>query len=120
MKKYNGIYSSVNGAFVGTDDLGRKITHGIQRDNSHKRDVGIFYFQWIGEHGTNGPYDNSAIVEAHPEAIQSEEAWLAAGGGNVHEHHFWGKPIFGYYRSCDGYPQACSDVCRCRYRFPCF
>lgn len=101
MDKYNGIYSSVNGAFVGTDDLGRKITHGIQRDNSHKRDVGIFYFQWIGEHGTNGPYDNSAIVEAHPEAIQSEEAWLAAGGGKVGEHHFWGKPLFGYYRSSD-------------------
>ena len=101
MEKYSGTYSKVNGAFVGTDDLGRQIKHEKVAKADHKRDVGIFYFQWIGEHGTNGPYDNSAIVEAHPEAITSEEAWLASGGGKVSDHHFWGKPLFGYYRSSD-------------------
>lgn len=55
----------------------------------------------MGEHGTGGPYDNSAIVEASPDAIESESNWLKAGGGPVGAHHFWGEPLFGYYRASD-------------------
>lgn len=101
MEKYNGSYSKINGAFVGKDALDRTIPASQPRQASHKRDVGIFYFQWIGEHGTDGPYDNSEIVAKHPEAIESEEAWMECGGGKRHDHHFWGKPLFGYYRSSD-------------------
>ena len=61
--------------------------------------VGIFYFLWLGEHGTT-LYDNSIISQVEG-ALDSEEGWMKAGGGRVNEFHFWGKPMFGYYRSTD-------------------
>ena len=101
-KRYEGPFSEVNGAYGGTDDLGRTLegssTVGETRQD---RQVGIFYFLWMGEHGTGGPYDNSAIVEASPDAIKSEANWIKAGGGKQGEHHFWGEPLFGYYLASD-------------------
>jgi len=98
---YNGNYSKMDGTYGGVDDLGRVLaddTVGKVRDNRY---VGIFYFLWQGEHGTGGPYDNTKIVANNPDAIKSEEAWLASGGGGIGEHHFWGEPLFGYYTSSD-------------------
>lgn len=101
-KIYNGPYSKVNGLFGGVDDLGRKLSSDTNVPEIRKdRKVGIFYFLWIGEHGTSGPYDISAIAKAHPEAVTSEDAWYKAGGGPQQAHHFWGKPLFGYYRTGD-------------------
>jgi len=80
------------------DSLGREI---VSSAGSSAKQVGIFYFLWQGEHGTGGPYDNTKIVAAHPDAILSEANWISAGGGQVGEHHFWGEPLFGYYTSRD-------------------
>ncbi len=107
--RYTGEYSEVNGAFGGIDDLGRELSldlgdRSVRADDtagSKKRQVGIFYFLWQGEHGTDGPYDNYKIASEHPEAVKSEAAWLKAGGGKVGAHHFWGEPLFGYYTSRD-------------------
>ena len=103
--RYTGPFSNVNGAFGGIDDLGRALSTDIEEkgelDTGRKRQVGIFYFLWQGEHGTVGPYDNYKIATEHPEALVSEAAWLKAGGGNVGAHHFWGEPLFGYYTSKD-------------------
>ena len=97
--RYTGEYSETNGALAATDALGRK----IELTDSGVRDkkVGIFYFLWQGEHGTAGPYDNNKIVAEDPSAVLSEQSWLRAGGGAVGAHHFWGEPLFGYYRSSD-------------------
>lgn len=101
-KEYTGPYSETDGTYGGVDDLGRVLSDDTTVGQPRKdRYVGIFYFLWQGEHGTGGPYDNTKIVEGNPDAVKSEEAWLASGGGGVGEHHFWGEPLFGYYTSKD-------------------
>ena len=101
-ERYTGPFSDVNGAYGGVDDLGRTLAGSSEvGETKQDRQVGIFYFLWMGEHGTGGPYDNSAIVEASPDAIESESNWLKAGGGPVGAHHFWGEPLFGYYLASD-------------------
>lgn len=97
--RYTGKYSDKNGALAGTDALGRTID--LKDSGVRDRKVGIFYFLWQGEHGTDGPYDNNKIVANNPDAIKSEENWINAGGGPLYAHHFWGEPLFGYYRSSD-------------------
>ncbi len=82
-----------------TDSLGRAVsvheTTGPPRSN---RTIGLFYFLWMGAHVNGGPYDVSKILAAHPDAMQDKEhpAW-----GPMHAMHFWGEPLFGYYRSDD-------------------
>jgi hypothetical protein len=60
----------------------------------------MFYFLWQGQHGLSGPYDNSKILAAHPEALDdaANPAW-----GPMHAFHHWGEPLFGYYLSDDGW-----------------
>ncbi|MDD7676531.1 MAG: hypothetical protein PUJ09_07905 [Eubacteriales bacterium] len=100
--RYNGEYSEKTGALAGTDALGRELPLDITVDSEGERSVGLFYFLWQGQHGNSGPYDNSVIAEVSG-ATDSEANWLAAGGGSVGAHHFWGKPMFGYYTSDDAW-----------------
>lgn len=82
------------------DDLGRVLVN--ETTATQKRDgkyVGLFYFLWLGEHGT-ALYDNTEIAKVEG-ALESEKAWMKAGGGPVNAFHFWGKPLFGYYKSSD-------------------
>jgi len=88
-----------NGSLAGVDALGRQTVSSGQSE----KQVGLFYFLWCGAHGTDGPYDNTKIAAAHPEALLSEEAWLAAGGGGLYAHHHWGEPLFGYYTNTDAW-----------------
>ena len=69
---------------VATDDLERElvIEGGDTKDDRY---VGIFYFLWAGQHGVDGPYDNSIIAQ-QPGALDSEEGWIAAGGGEIGKH----------------------------------
>lgn len=67
------------------------------------RQVGMFYFLWMGVASAEGPYDVSKIVETNSNAGASNEAWLAAGGGEVGDYHWWGESLFGYYRSSDAW-----------------
>jgi len=64
------------------------------------RFVGMFYFLWQGQHGIQGPFDNSKILATHPEALEdgNNPAW-----GPLHTFHHWGEPLFGYYLSDDGW-----------------
>ena len=82
------------------DNLGRPLL--TENDTTAAREgkyVGLFYFLWLGEHGT-ALYDNTVIASVEG-ALDSEKGWISAGGGRVNEFHFWGKPMFGYYRSSD-------------------
>ncbi|MDF2439540.1 MAG: hypothetical protein JWN98_524, partial [Abditibacteriota bacterium] len=35
-----------------------------------KRYVGMFYFLWLGEHGRQGPFDITKILQRDPNAMQ--------------------------------------------------
>jgi hypothetical protein len=83
------------------DMLGRAVATGDKAPASRPdRFVGMFYFLWQGQHGQSGPYDNSKILAAHPEALEdaANPAW-----GPLHAFHHWGEPLFGYYLSDDGW-----------------
>ena len=83
------------------DMLGRALATGdIAPAPRQDRFVGMFYFLWQGQHGQSGPYDNSKILAAHPEALEdaNNPAW-----GPMNAFHHWGEPLFGYYLSDDGW-----------------
>jgi len=74
-----------------TDGLGRTLPleaeAGPPKPN---RTVGIFYFPWL--EGKSPVYDITKLLSADP---------AAPAYGPVHAFHFWGEPLFGYYRSDD-------------------
>ncbi len=80
-----------------TDALGRVFVSG---DTENKeRYVGMFYFLWLGISGSGTVYDISDLLENDPDSL-----WSVAGGNSASPmgaYHFWGKPLFGYYRSDD-------------------
>lgn len=70
-----------------------KSTSGIKQ-----RQVGLFYFLWLGEHGRHEPYDVSKILEADPQAGYNPDSDVWGGIGT---YHHWGEPLYGYYYSDD-------------------
>jgi hypothetical protein len=81
--------------WTATDALGRKLP-GYNECGAPKSDkfVGIFYFLWLGQHGTGGPYDITKILAANPKNPQ----WGPPGA-----FHHWGQSELGYYLSDDEY-----------------
>jgi hypothetical protein len=87
-----------------TDALGRELPLA-DRVGAPKKDrwVGIFYFLWHDNPaGRNpdgdGPYDIGKILKADPDAARKPESPL---WGPVGMYHYWGEPLYGYYRSDD-------------------
>lgn len=81
--------------WVATDGLGRRLPdHAACGGPREGKQVGIFYFLWLGEHGGAQAkvHDISKILEANPKDPQ----W-----GPKHAFHHWGEPHLGYYRSRD-------------------
>lgn len=78
----------------GTDALDRVIGAG---DTAYEnRDVGLFYFLWLGAHG-NRVYDVSEMEENCPEEIFDPQSKVSPAWS----YHFWGKPLYGYYNNAD-------------------
>jgi hypothetical protein len=81
-------------ALYGTDALGPSMPQSSEvRAFRADRYVGVFYFLWLR---LNQVYDNSQILRDYPDARQTNASppW-----GPIHAYHFWGEPLFGYYRS---------------------
>ncbi len=86
-----------------TDGLGRRLPLasevGLPRTN---RFVGIFYFidhvDWPRSPQLEGPYDVAKILEREPGAATNPASALWGGNGVA---HYWGEPLFGYYRGDD-------------------
>ncbi len=80
----------------GADALGRMMPDrdeaGPIREDKY---VGIFYFLWLD---FDYLYDVSSILEKHPGAA---DTCASPPWGPPHAYHFWGEPLFGYYRSHD-------------------
>jgi len=84
--------------WVGVDALGR-ILPGQNAVGAPRRGktLGMFYFLTF-DRGGIGPFDNTKILAAHPEALNNIHgpAW-----GPLNSSHYWGEPLFGYYASDD-------------------
>lgn len=80
-------------SWVATDALGRALPMqaecGAPRED---KTVAMFYFLWLGQHSTSGPWNITEILAENPE----EPKW----GPAQHFHH-WGEPQAGYYVSDD-------------------
>jgi hypothetical protein len=86
------------------DALGRRLPlHDEVGPPRRDRWVGIFYFLWHDNPGGkspnwDGPYDIGRILQADPDALKKPNSPL---WGPIGMYHYWGEPIFGYYRSDD-------------------
>lgn len=85
---------------VGVDQFGRSFTTiGGYKPN---KQVGIFYWPWIGQPYATGVYDATKIM-AMPDGLKLlydfkfHDAAISPNG----QAHFWGEPIWGYYNSED-------------------
>lgn len=89
------------GQLTAIDELNRTLPDQSQV-GEHRQDrfTGIFYFLWLGQHGTQGPYNITKILEQSPEAVhdQNHPAW-----GPPKAYHFWGEPLYGYYLADDAW-----------------
>jgi len=107
-RRFNYLYQSddrpwevQSDTWAATDALDRKVadfdTAGPVRPD---KQIGIFYFLWLGQHGAAGPHDITRILEAHPDAMQTPTSppW-----GALHAPHHWGESLFGYYLGSDPY-----------------
>ncbi len=85
--------------WAATDALGRTlVTHEQAGPPRPDKFVGVFYFLWMGQHGTDGPYDITRILARDPQAMKNPASPL---WGPSHHYHYWGEPLFGYYLSDD-------------------
>ena len=89
-------YTQLN--LSGTDALGRT----FETADSENKDVyvGMFFYLTLGNHANhNGIYDVSAITGYG----KNMEAFFKANDTTspVGSAHFWGEPVWGYYRSDD-------------------
>ncbi len=82
-----------------TDALGRQLP--VSADVGplkQDRCVGIFYFLWLGDRFSYGPYDVTKILAADPAALKNADSPLWGARG---QYHFWGEPLLGYYNNRD-------------------
>jgi len=93
--------SSYVDLLAGADAFGAALPRsGEAPERRNDRYVGIFYFLWLGQHGTDGPYDNTNILAAAPEAVDDPNHPL---WGPRNAFHFWGEPLYGYYLNDDAW-----------------
>ena len=95
---HSGKVPSLSGAPVFTTDaLGRRLPLPSEAGPLRSdRYVGIFYFLFINFNAA--VYDNTKILEAHPNA---EETGDSPPWGPFGHPHFWGEPLYGYYKITD-------------------
>lgn len=83
----------------GTDALGRRIEAARKRPEDAKY-VGVFYSVWLGQHrsGQQGIYDIQQLLDTNPSALKNPDGTPESP---LHEFHFWGEPLYGYYSMSD-------------------
>ena len=82
-------------SLASVDAYGRTAYASYERQEN--RDVGLFYFLWLGAHG-NKVYDISDLLENDPDALWDTEGNEESPLG---QYHYWGEPLYGYYNSKD-------------------
>lgn len=84
----------------GRDHLGRELVTFEEAGPERGRQVGLFYYLWHGQHGTQGPYDISKMEREDPDVMDKPDSPLWPDPAHAPLLH-WGEPLFGYYRSTD-------------------
>ncbi len=85
---------------VGVDHFGR--TFSFITGSRNNKQVGLFFWLWIGQPYASNIYDASKIL-AMPEGLKlltsfsHQDETISPNG----QAHFWGEPIWGYYNSED-------------------
>lgn len=88
-------YEFARNSISSVDALGRVTFAG---DGEESRDVGLFYFLWLGAHASGSKiYDVSYLEENDPDSLWSEDSEESP----ANTYHFWGEPLYGYYHSAD-------------------
>ena len=87
-------------ALPATDALGRVLPTGEEvKAERTDRFVGLFYWTWHTNFANmTEPFDVTHFLQEHPSALNDyhDPAW-----GGRKPTHFWGEPLFGYYRDTD-------------------
>jgi len=97
--KYPNTVNMTNGALYAVDDLYRELPlDNAAYAGDGEKNVGLFYFLWLGEHGDYGIYDITKILAKGGDKAKSASY---SGWGQVGAMHFWGEPLYGYYFSRD-------------------
>ena len=83
-----------------TDDYGRSFGYMDGYKTDKERYVGLFYFTWLGWHGTQmqDVYDITKLIDENPDALWDTEGNEESPLG---QYHYWGEPLYGYYNSKD-------------------
>ncbi|MCQ6562743.1 discoidin domain-containing protein [Paenibacillus mendelii] len=87
--------------WAAVDNLGRTLpAYSNFNETRSDKFVGMFYFLWLGQHGTTGPHDVTDILASNPGAMSNagNPPW-----GPYNAFHHWGESLFGYYLSQDNY-----------------
>ena len=93
----------------GTDSLGREVSATVGQNEKY---VGLFYFVANGYHNEGKIFDISKLLEEYPgrtiytspiTAIPTgvSAPYYDASVSPVALPHYWGEPLYGYYRSED-------------------
>ena len=86
--------------YAGRDHLGRELVSVAEAGGEKGRQVGLFYYLWHGQHGTQGPYDISKMEAIDPKVMEKPDSPLWPDPSHTPMLH-WGEPLFGYYLSTD-------------------
>ena len=87
--------------YAGRDHLGRRLVSYEETGPAKpSRQTGLFYYLWLGQHGTQGPYDVSKMEAADPKVMEKPDSPLWPDAARAPMLH-WGEPLFGYYQSTD-------------------
>lgn len=90
-------YSLLN--LSATDALGRRIEVSTGK-KKQVRYVGVFYSLWLGQHQymQHGIYDIQKLLDTNAAALNNPKGTPESP---LHEFHFWGEPLYGYYSMSD-------------------
>ncbi|HRO70730.1 MAG TPA: hypothetical protein PK951_10130, partial [Chitinophagaceae bacterium] len=85
---------------VGVDMFGRSF--GSISSNRQDRQVGLFFWLWIGQPFAGGIYDATKIL-ALPNGLRllTDPSFQDESISPNGQAHFWGEPLWGYYNSED-------------------
>lgn len=82
---------------VGFDEQGH-LVDAVSAPRENKQ-VGMFYFIWLGQHGAQEIYDISKIRPEYGDEVTFHKD--VPGISPANNFHWWGEPLYGYYNSGD-------------------
>lgn len=87
--------------WVASDGIGRTLPTQAQVGNPRaNRQVGIFYFLWLGRPELDsGPFNITQILQKNSNALERGSDPALRGG--LYSFHHWNEPLWGYYNSAD-------------------